>query len=162
MTPRRPVRASAPVDLPDIAARTFGALFAAWAAWKAFDTITPRMCGEPDDLQVLATLMAMAEMALGLGVALGPLEVRALTAIAGVGLMVGLVGFAFVADLRHLPTHHCFCFGGIELPWKGHAAVAAALAVPWLAILVHARRRLARAAEQEVADAASDARPSPP
>jgi hypothetical protein len=148
--------------VPDLAVRTFGALFAAWAAWKSNDAMTPRMCGDPSPMQFLAMLMSGAEIALGAGVAAGRLGTRRLMAIVGVGAMLGLVGFALVADARHLPTRHCFCFGGIELPWKGHAAVAAALALPWLAILIDTERRLAPAKPDEVADAPSAERPSGP
>ncbi len=147
--------------MADIAARTFGALFAAWAAWKVFDAMTPRLC-EPPPIQGLGLMMAMVEGALGTAVALGDVRVRSLAAIGGVGAMIGLVGFAFVAEARQLPTHQCHCFGGIDLPWKGHAAVAGALALPWIAILVDARRRLAREAAADVADAAPDQRTSLP
>jgi hypothetical protein len=148
--------------LPDLAVRAFGALFAAWAVWKFIDAMTPRMCGDPGPLQLLAILMSGAEFVLGIGVAAGRLDTRALMSVVGVGAMLGLVGFAFVAEARGLPTRHCFCFGGIELPWKGHAAVAAALALPWLAILLDTERRLALAKPAEVAGTPAAERPSGP
>jgi hypothetical protein len=104
------------------------------------------MCGDLPPLQLLAAVMATVEGSLGVFLALGGPELRAKAALAGAGTMIGLVGFSLVANVRRIATKHCFCFGGIDLPWTAHAAIAGALALVFLAILLDSERRRAASA----------------
>lgn len=129
--------------VPVLATRVFGVVLALWAGWKLADSVVPRMCGDPAPIQELSGFMAMGELGAGVLLATGATAMRACVGLAGTGAMTGIVGFALVARARGLPTRHCGCFGGIDLPWSAHAAIAATLALAFLAILLDAERRLA-------------------
>jgi hypothetical protein len=64
----------------------------------------------------------------------------------GFAANLGLVGFAVVADARGIEWMGCGCiWGGIDLPWlPWHAVIAAALALPFLAVFLDAERRAAK------------------
>lgn len=91
-----------------------------------------------------ALLAALWELAIGIGVLVR--LTRRIAAIAGAATNLGLIAFAFIADARQLPWEGCGCvFVGVEFPWiPGHAIFAAALAVPFLAIVVRSELRLRR------------------
>ena len=124
----------------DLLATIWGVVYATWAGLKFLAGSTPAMCLRPP-IAELATLMSFFELILGIAVASRPS--RRIAALVGIGLHVGLVLWAFIAHARHLPWKGCGCvFVGIEFPWlPGHALLAAALLLPFLAIFVREERR---------------------
>ena len=97
------------------------------------------MCDPPPVAQ-FGVVAALVELSLGLTTVMR--ATRHVAALAAFALNVGFVAFAFVADSRRLPWRGCGCFGGIDLPWlPWHAVIAAALALPSLAIFLDAERR---------------------
>ena len=129
----------------------FGAAYAVWAFMKTVGALTPQMrCGgPPPSVVAMAVASGIVEGAIGLAVAAGAPRLRRAAALAGTGLNVGLVGFACVASARGVETEGCGCFGGLDLPWFWHAAIAAALALAFLAILLDGERRFAPAPTRE-------------
>lgn len=131
--------------IPQAASSSFGALYAVWAFVKFVGAMVPRMqCGGPEPATVrMAVTAGVIEGAIGIAVAGRRGWVRHSAALAGTGLNVGLIGFAAVASARGVETKGCGCFGGLDLPWSVHAAIAAALAAVFFAILLDFERRLA-------------------
>lgn len=142
---RRPPSVPRWVVVPGRAARAFGGTYAVWALVKTVASVVPRMqCGGPPPGVVkLAVAGGLVEVAIGLVLAAGSPRAQRVAALAGTGLNAGFIGFAFVAKSRGLPVSGCGCFGGIDLPWEAHAAIAAGLACIFLAILLDLERRLA-------------------
>lgn len=146
---RAPVRIHAWVpSLPGPVAAGWGLAFSAWAGWKFLDGITPRMC-EPAPIASWSALFASAELLVGLGVTSPRWRLRA--SLAGFAMHFGLIFFAFVAHVRRLPWKGCGCFGGRDLPWlPRHAAIAAALAEPFIWMFLDAGRRAQASAASAV------------
>jgi len=144
---RRPPDVPAWFVVPDAASGTFGGVYAAWALMKTVGSIVPRMqCGGPPPAAVrLAVAAGVVEAVIGVALAIGRPAVRRGAALAGVGVNVGLIGFAAVASARGLSTDGCGCFGGVDPPWSVHASIAGALALVFLAVLLDAERRRAAA-----------------
>lgn len=140
----RPPRVPAWFVVPIGVSFGFGLLYAAWALVKTVAAVVPRMqCGGPAAATVwLAVAAGVVEAVIGLGIAAPPPVSRRFAALAGTGVNTGLIGFAVVADGRGVDVEGCGCFGGIALPWPAHAAIAATLALAFLAILLDAERRL--------------------
>jgi hypothetical protein len=128
-------------------ARGFGVVYAALALIKMVAAVTQTsLCGGPAPGTIrLAVASGVVEASIGLAAASrGPRG--NVGALVGTAFNVGLVGFAVVADIRGIDLTSCGCFGGIDLPWTAHAAIAGALALVFLAILLDSERRRAASA----------------
>ncbi len=122
----------------EILATAWGATYAAWAGLKLFQGMIPMLC-EPPPIAGFAMLAALGELVIG--VTLCMRSTQRIAAIAGTATNLGLIAVAFIADARGLPWQGCGCvFVGVEFPWlPGHAIFAAALTLPFLAIVARSR-----------------------
>ena len=139
---RAPVRIPKWVPrVPSGVACGWGIAYAVWGFFKVFDGFIPKMqCGPPPPMSILSGQVALFEMAVGVATAVA--ASRRWASLVGLTLNLCFVGFAFGADARHLPWKECGCFfGGVHLPWlPWHAVAGGVLALPFLAIFLHAER----------------------
>ena len=128
----------------NLAAAGWGLVYASWAGLKFIAGLAPTMCLRPPMADV-ANVMSLWELALGIAVVL-PAS-RRVGSLLAVATHLGLILFAFIAHFQGHPYEDCGCvFVGIEFPWlPGHALLAAALLVPFLAIFVREEKRHRRA-----------------
>ena len=131
--------------LGDVLATAWGAAYALWGGLKLFyGLMTPTLC-TPHPIAGYAMLAAAIELVVGLCVCSA--DTRRKGGIVGMAFNLGLIAAAFIADARSLPWEGCGCvFVGVEFPWlPGHAILAGALTLPFLAIVVRSERQLRQA-----------------